>query len=186
MGCPATPTACPWPPSLQALLGSSHFCRLLAALRSAAGELDPAACPTLAALAELAAEYPELVASQAQQLSAAAAAAAAHAAAADGDGDGDGDSQQQQHAATPGKPAAKSLQLGGQAFHPHMLSVVVNAFRPQGSGAAPAGNVVLGPGANGGLGLAVSVLPRAPATPRVALRWQLAPCSSLLAMHANE
>ncbi|PSC70741.1 Ubiquitin carboxyl-terminal hydrolase 24 [Micractinium conductrix] len=114
---------------LQALLGSSRFCHLLSALRSASTDLDPTAMPTLAALAALAAEFPPL-----QQPSSGDAAAAAVAS----------------DAAAAGKAAvaasALSVLLGGQAFMlPDSLLDVVSAFRP--SAPASSAAVTLGPGA---------------------------------------
>lgn len=117
----------------QALLGSSRFCSLLGVLRGAATDLDPAATPTLAALAALASEFPTL-----QQAAAGQAVASADEAA--------------------GKAAASlSVLLGGQPFLPDMLLDVVSAFRPV---AHPSGGgaVVLGAGrsTNGVLAMEVS------------------------------
>ena len=149
---------------MQALLGSSRFCQLLLALKAAAGELDPSASPTLAALAQLAAEFPPLSAAEEAPAQPDAQQEAAGGEPEDGDGrparaNGGGGA-----AAPAGKSAAaaaaKAALLGGLPFHPHMLSDVVNAFRPHGSGTpAAAANIVLGPGGgkpNGGVSLAVS------------------------------
>lgn len=145
----------------QALLGSSRFCQLLMALKAAAGELDPATSPTLAALAQLAAEFPPLAEPGAAQPASQQEAAAAEA---------DAEAEEAAHAgsgaaaAPAGKAAAaaatKAALLGGTPLHPHMLSEVVNAFRPLGGSGTPvSANIVLGPGggkANGGMPLAVS------------------------------
>lgn len=137
---------------MQALLGSSRFCQLLMALKAAAGELDPAASPTLAALAQLAAEFPPLAEPGTAQPAAQQEAAGGEA--------GD-EAEKAAHPGSGSKAAAaatKAALLGGTPFHPHMLSEVVNAFRPLGGSSTPvSANVVLGPGSgkpNGGLPLA--------------------------------
>ncbi|KAI7836053.1 hypothetical protein COHA_010084 [Chlorella ohadii] len=144
---------------MQALLGSSRFCQLLMALKAAAGELAPAPPPTLAALAQLAAEFPPLAEPGAAQPASQQEAAAAEA---------DAEAEEVAHAgsgaaaAPAGKAAAaaatKAALLGGTPLHPHMLSEVVNAFRPLGGSGTPvSANIVLGPGggkANGGMPLA--------------------------------
>lgn len=177
-----SPSLLPPPPGLptrplQALLGSSRFCQLLAALRAAKGELDPAASPTLAALAELADEFPPLeeeVTPQAQQQ---AAAAQQQNGEEEGDADEGGEegAAGQAKAAQPTQPTqpaavvapatraagAKAFSRhGGAPFLPHMLMEVVDSFRPLGgSRPAPRPPTVIGAGAakprNGGV-LAVS------------------------------
>ena len=124
------------------------------ALKAAAGELDPAASPTLAALAQLAAEFPPLAEPGTAQPAAQQEAAGGEA--------GD-EAEKAAHPGSGSKAAAaatKAALLGGTPFHPHMLSEVVNAFRPLGGSSTPvSANVVLGPGSgkpNGGLPLAVS------------------------------
>lgn len=131
------------------------------ALKAAAGELDPAASPTLAALAQLAAEFPPLAEPGAAQPAAQQVAAGTEA------GDEAEEAARPSSGGAPapaGKASAaaatKAALLGGTPFHPHMLSEVVNAFRPLGGSSAPvSANVVLGPGSgkpNGSLPLAVS------------------------------
>jgi ubiquitin carboxyl-terminal hydrolase 10 len=132
---------------LQALLGSSRFCQLLAVLRNAAPQLDAAATPTLAALAALAAEFPplELPSDQAEQEAGRQGA------------EGGGNQQQQQaaNASSAGRAASlTTLLLGGKPLMPVMLMDLVNNFHPLGSGSSgsTSASVVLGAGkANGTL-----------------------------------
>ena len=125
---------------LQALLGSSRFCQLLAALRKAAPELDAAATPTLAALAELAAEFKPVEAPRERQGGGAAAE--------------DGQQQGVGAAAAGAAKAAGLLMLGDRPLMPGMLMEVVNSFRPHGCGAGGGAtstcSIVLGPGKSNG------------------------------------
>lgn len=135
---------------LQALLGSSRFCQLLAALRKAAPELDAAATPTLAALAELAAEFKPVEAPRERQGGGAAAE--------------DGQQQGVGAAAAGAAKAAGLLMLGDRPLMPGMLMEVVNSFRPHGCGAGGGAtstcSIVLGPGKSNGSTGPMSLQPR--------------------------